>query len=426
MRVQVLAVLLAVSAVGCELVGGIDERQATGKAKPAVTAAGNGVAGEYATSAGTGPTAGAVAQERTLCQQYCSAVKRACTGEWAVYGDETQCMSVCAALEEGSPSDVKVNTIGCRLNQARAISTEPVDCHFAGPGGGNLCGDNCDSYCELMSHACGEEEYRSYWLGDVERCKLKCRALRDLDTSQLDDGESHYSALNAAARDHDGDTVQCRLFHAVSAIASPSGHCWHAALQPAPDKNMSSNPCAGNPGQTAPECSDYCRLHASACDGDSASYESDAQCMAVCRTFTPGTLADKGGGGEAEHNTLGCRYTHTYNALVNPDPAVVASHCSHSGPGGTDVCGGDCDSYCDQLEEACPAQFASLGGKDSCASECKGLLVDGMKVKYSVALARSGKSPLACRFLAVARALTSRPASPAAWCEIAVGHGECK
>lgn len=416
--VRSLVVLLAASVASCQLVGGIDDRHQTGVDMPGVMEAGSGARG----AAGSGAAS-------KLCSQYCDAVTRACTKEYSVYGNEEQCLAVCPHLKQGKASDGVGNTVGCRYNAARDISTEPVDCRFAGPGGGGVCGDNCDSYCELMSQGCSGDDYKAFWLDDLDKCKRVCRALPDLDEDgELDSDETRYSALNNDARDHNGDTVQCRLFHATAAnasVAGPAGHCWHAALAPRPDKSGSANPCLGAVGQTAPTCKDYCKLNATACTGDVATYEDETQCLAVCKTFDPGMLTDDGSGGLAKNSTLGCRKTHTYNALLATLPDVNALHCGHSGPGGAGLCGDDCASYCSQLEKGCPSQFSSMGGAAKCQSECKALLPDGKPIAYSLKLAKSGSSPLACRMLGVARALADSKVAPMA-CEVAAGRGDCK
>ena len=80
-----LVVLLAASVAGCQLVGGIDDRHQTGVDMPGVTGAGSG--GRNGAAGSGGPA--------KLCSQYCSAVTRACTKEYSVYGNEEQCLAVC-------------------------------------------------------------------------------------------------------------------------------------------------------------------------------------------------------------------------------------------------------------------------------------------------------------------------------------------
>jgi hypothetical protein len=420
----VLCLLASLSA--CQAVAGIDERHYV-----APGTAGQSAAGHAAAGGGRASTAGAGAVPLGLCPEYCKQVTDRCTADYAVYGDVMGCTAVCMNLEQGTKKDGPgSNTVGCRLNTALAISTEPaVDCPIAGPGGSGTCGDNCQSYCTLMSKACADTDYKKFWLGDVgdvELCVSKCRGLRDraMDDPELASTDSRFSALNTMARDHNGDTIQCRLFHA-SAASAPVGapqHCWHAALAPRRGPSEGVNPCLSDVGETTPRCKDYCKLITVACAGDLAPYESEAQCNKVCEGgFDVGLLTDDGSGGPDKNNTLGCRKTHAYNALVGGPSAVM--HCAHSGPGGAGVCGDDCDSYCTLLERTCSAQFASIGGMAGCESSCKPLLGD-KPLPYSVKLAKSGDSQLACRFLALTTA-RSEPKKMATSCDAAIGKGGC-
>jgi hypothetical protein len=365
-----------------------------------------------------------VAPPSPLCEDYCETVTRQCTDDYAVYAGLDECLPTCGNLTEGTNKDIKGNTVGCRLNAARSV-VEQADCAISGPGGAGTCGDNCESYCQLMSHACADPAYSSFWLGDVATCMQKCLGLRDRDhDSENTATDSRFSALSTASRDYNGDTVQCRLFHA-SAASSPFGaatHCWHAALAPRRSADKEINPCLGEVGQTAPRCKDYCHLIAIACPGDLSPYESEAQCGAVCEGgYDPGNLTDDGSGGPEVNNTLGCRSTHAYNALVGG--ALAPVHCGHSGPGGDGVCGDDCTSYCTLLERTCSTQFTQIGGMAGCQSECKGLL-GNTTLMYSVKLAKSGASPLACRFYGLVKA-RSEPKTAAMSCDAAIGKGGC-
>jgi hypothetical protein len=185
------------------------------------------------------------------------------------------------------------------------------------------------------------------------------------------------------------------------------------------------------PGVTKPNCDDYCRLNQVACSGELAVYERESQCKSVCKQFTSGTLTDglDPSVSGAQNNTLGCRYTHTYNALLAFKPGgdvsndKVTSHCTHSGPGGAGVCGDDCTSYCQLLGKACPSQFAELAG--GCTDTCTKALGGAKSVMYSDKLAKSGTSPLACRFLNLMRVIEN-PDLTATSCEKAVGRGGCE
>ncbi len=157
-----------------------------------------------------------------LCQEYCDTVMANCSGELSVYIGPEACLSVCGLLPEGSAGDIGVNTVQCRLGQARSAATtgEPAaHCAGAGPGGEGppdefppgeaaLCGTNCEGLCTLMLGAC--DEYSS-----LDACIEECRAVPDLggyDTSTTR-----------------GNSVQCRLWHASAATREAFPHCQHAA-----------------------------------------------------------------------------------------------------------------------------------------------------------------------------------------------------
>ena len=397
--------------VGCQALAGIEERKLSDDSATSGKGAARADGGAQDASA---PPA--------LCEKYCKEVASKCQDEYAVYSNMTSCVAICGELELGTIEDKGGNnTVGCRYNQALGISAEPTDCDAAGPGGGGVCGDNCDSYCRLMSRACKEDEYRQYWLGDVDKCVARCRGLRDraLDADR-GPNDSKYSALDNNSRDHNGDTVQCRLFHASVASSSPAGpigHCWHAALSPRSDENGSPNPCMGEIGQVAPRCQDYCRLIETACPSDLQVYENTQQCQKTCAAFAPGTLMD----GNA--NTLGCRYAHTYNALDSSE-ALTPKHCGHAGPGGSGVCGNDCESYCSLLSQACGDEFKAMGEMTGCLAACRSIAPGTDGLMYSVSAAKSGGSELACRLLGVVRALED-PKVEATACALAAGKASC-
>jgi hypothetical protein len=215
--------------------------------------------------------------------------------------------------------------------------------------------------------------------------------------------------------------VQCRLFHVASASVplGPEAHCWHSQLAPRPE-GPAINPCLGDIGQTEPRCEDYCRVISVACQGELAVYESSEQCLAVCATMNLGQLTDSGG-----QNSVGCRSTHSYNALVG-DPVT---HCPHAGPSGSSVCGDDCESHCAQLSQACPEGFAEDYGdgpeaaNELCVSDCSELLEGEARLLYSVDDDAIEELPeLGCLTRAVARAL-EEPSTMN--CEVALGRADC-
>lgn len=151
------------------------------------------------------------------CARYCSIVNGSCTGPDQQYASDAACLAVCGALPWGGASDSSGNTVQCRLVRAELASTtgEPSDyCYAAGPGGGGVCGSNCEGYCALMTATCSE-------LGSVRECLEACAAVPDLTRGP--------SMRPAATMLQSGNTLQCRLFHVSAATLDPSGHCPHAA-----------------------------------------------------------------------------------------------------------------------------------------------------------------------------------------------------
>lgn len=173
-----------------------------------------GAGGQASTPGGTGG-ASFSAGELAVCEQYCSAVQSNCTGSFAVYTSATACLAVCAALPEGTPGDRDENTVHCRLHAAlSALDEVPHYCPIAGPGGGGVCGTNCESLCQLKQAICADFSAQS-----EAACRNECKALTDLGNYSTALEHEH----------HTGAHVQCRLYH-LSAAASddPERHCLHA------------------------------------------------------------------------------------------------------------------------------------------------------------------------------------------------------
>jgi hypothetical protein len=371
-----LAGLTGLGFLGCESIAGIEDRTLDPDA---------------------GGDAGEPPSEQ--CQEYCDEVLANCTGEFAVYTTEVTCLGTCALLDPGEAIEPSGNTVACRLDQAKkAASTEEpnVHCPSAGPGGNGVCGDNCESYCSLYEQSCPDE------FENMVDCEAHCQGLLDLPTLEVE-------------RDHDGDTLQCRLVHVSSATVQPDPHCAHAWLIP-------SLPWCVGSTDDPPVCEDYCRTVGAACQGDDAVYESEEQCLAACAVFEPGES------GERVENTFGCRQSHAYSSLLAP-----AAHCAHASPAGDGHCGlddadgestGNCDSYCMLLEAACPDELdATYGSVADCQSDCAASPESFQAAQdqgYSVATAEDLGDALQCRILHAVRTLGGDEA-----CAAAVGGSPC-
>jgi hypothetical protein len=194
----------------------------------AAPAAGRGGAGG-GSAGGAGAIAGAaggasmgevdpvVARASALCLEYCDTIMASCTGMNAQYASPNACLLVCELLEPGTPGSTSGNNVNCRLGRAElAASTgEGANyCYTAGPGGGNVCGQDCDSYCLLMTSKCDE-------LGTFNQCTTACASVPDL--SQPPTVQFYNTSIQS------GDSLQCRLFHASASTLDPVLHCPHAA-----------------------------------------------------------------------------------------------------------------------------------------------------------------------------------------------------
>ena len=151
---------------------------------------------------------------QALCNEYCNTVEASCTGDFDVYTSPETCRGVCSALPLGEPGAAIGNSIHCRLENARAAgSTQEFaeHCPAAGPGGDDICGENCEAYCLVLAKACPNEFTRFNGQAD---CLDECRTLTDLGGFDISQNK--------------GDTMQCRLYHVSAASHKPDPHCAHA------------------------------------------------------------------------------------------------------------------------------------------------------------------------------------------------------
>jgi hypothetical protein len=258
----------------------------------------------------------AVDEQAELCTEYCDLVMAGCEGEFAVYYRHDACMAVCRTMDIGDLDEAGMtDTLACRLFHANFTDTDPTECVVAGPSGGGVCGDECETYCKFYERVCHPE-------GSLNppACVEKCRGLR---TARAFDVEAQGS----------GDTLECRIIHTCNATQNPDVHCPHATLIP---------PSVGGPCSDTipPTCEDFCKLTDTACVNDFAVYDSPRQCELACAVFALGDSTNNGtNAAGVTENTIGCRKYHAYVALATPD-----FHCPHASPTGSAHCGGDAGS----------------------------------------------------------------------------------
>lgn len=179
-----------------------------------------GVAGGGAAGA-AGAAAPAEPEETVapLCDRYCEAIAASCTEENEQYASPAACQAVCSRLAPGTPGDFTGNTVECRLARAElgGATGEPQNyCPSAGPGGADVCGNDCEGFCTVMVATCDD------LMGSFDECVAEC-----LDEIPNLAGPPDNLAYDTSLQE--GNSVQCRLFHVTAATLDPRTHCAHAA-----------------------------------------------------------------------------------------------------------------------------------------------------------------------------------------------------
>jgi hypothetical protein len=143
--------------------------------------------------------------------------------------NDEQCLAACTSLPPGANEDTSVNTVGCRLYHAYNALLDPeTHCPHAGPTGDGHCGtvngsDNsiCESYCQIVAAACHDDSLAAF---QTATCASVCNSLPDAKRN---------SSYAVAAGQAGGNTLSCRMLHAVRAAAGDTSSC-SAALGNAP------------------------------------------------------------------------------------------------------------------------------------------------------------------------------------------------
>jgi hypothetical protein len=151
------------------------------------------------------------------CSDYCAGIATTCTAGFQQYPDTASCMTACAALPAGAAGDSTGDTIGCRMTHTTLAMSGPMaHCPHAGPGGGDVCGTECESFCTLDLAICTGAQAAYTSMAD---CMTSCAgydATADYNTTQ-----------------QSGNTFACRLYHlmkAASSSAAAMSHCGHTSM----------------------------------------------------------------------------------------------------------------------------------------------------------------------------------------------------
>lgn len=264
------------------------------------------------------------------CAAYCSDMMAGCTADNGGYADEAACLAACALFpSNGQDGDASGDTLQCRAFHAGAAGDDASHCAHASAQGGNQCGTNCDVYCRFMVGTCATFD-------DVPTCMATCSAY----------------PTDGTIGDADGNTVQCRTYHAMAAAADDS-HCPHAGI-------TGGGACGDN------VCEAYCDQVMNNCDGAQALYPDRDACLASC-----GNMPQDGEWDATDGNSVQCRAYHGAGAS-SADPA---SHCGHASANGGDVCGEYCDAYCDQVMANCADGNSLYADRSACSAACGGFPV---------------------------------------------------
>ncbi|MBI2378302.1 MAG: hypothetical protein HYV07_30160 [Deltaproteobacteria bacterium] len=291
-------------------------------AEPAVhcahaSASGGGVCGSY-------------------CDTYCDQALAHCTDANEIYpgadaaAKRANCLASCEALPtDGDPFATEGNSVQCRTYHASfpAVANAALHCPHAAVGGGGVCGERCDAYCDQVMANC-EGLYSGTNAAETRaNCEASCAAFPS-DPAKLLEGNS----------------VECRTYHAsFPAAANGALHCPHAG--------------AGGGGVCGTACESYCDQAMANCTG---LYPDRAICLLACDTFpTVGTATTSG-------NSVECR---TYHASW-PATISATSHCPHASINGGGVCGDYCEVYCGFAEQNCGGTGALYPNHASCMGAC--------------------------------------------------------
>ncbi|MFO0724479.1 MAG: hypothetical protein U1E65_11890 [Myxococcota bacterium] len=167
MKLQLALLTLTCLSFGC---GG-----GKSPADPADASASGADAGTHNDAGASMPDAGNAAAPS--CADYCAAIQANCMGQDQQYESAANCLATCAAMDPGAAADRMGNTLGCRAYHAGAAAGNPaVHCPHAGPGGGGVCGNNCDSFCALSLAICtGANQVYT----DTADCMTECSTVPD-------------------------------------------------------------------------------------------------------------------------------------------------------------------------------------------------------------------------------------------------------
>jgi hypothetical protein len=141
---------------------------------------------------------------------------------------------------------------------------------------------SCADYCTAIMANCTGDMNQQYTT--LDNCMASCKAMPV-----------------GATTDTSGNTLGCRLYHAMAAKADPMTHCPHAG--------------PGGAGMCGTNCEGYCQIAEMYCTGANQIYTDAADCARTCARFSDSvrySIAQMTGGSTA------CLLYHSQEASTNP------------------------------------------------------------------------------------------------------------
>ncbi len=127
-------------------------------------------------------------------------------------------------------------------------------------------------------------------------------------------------------------------------------------------------PAEPNASATSTLCSTYCDTVMAACPDPAYVYASREMCLGVCHDLE--AAGKSGSPNDQSGDTIYCRMFYAQQAKSTGE----TSTCPQAGPGGSGICGTNCEAYCILMQQTCPQEFKSPDlFKDSlslCITEC--------------------------------------------------------
>ncbi len=166
-----------------------------------------------------GPSVDGAPPVTPSCERYCDLVTSNCKGDNAQYASGEECRAFCAFLAPVQPTreveEKYAASVACRQYWADSpAKTDPAGyCLAAGPFGGNVCGDRCTAFCEVLLAACSPTSANAAY-GSLPECATACVSFSYRDASADGGGEG-------PSGPDEGDTLNCRLFRLRSAVQDP-------------------------------------------------------------------------------------------------------------------------------------------------------------------------------------------------------------